>query len=70
MYRQTASEVHATCEALGLSSAECELLTRLHKGQAIWRVGAHSHLVQHVYTTVEQGLIDTDAQMRDESRPA
>ena len=39
IYRQAAGEIPACVNVLGLSEREAEIVTQLHKGQALWQVG-------------------------------
>jgi type IV secretory pathway VirB4 component len=64
VYHQDESQVQITRDLLGLSGTEARLLTQLSSGQALWRVGARSFLVQHYRSRVELGLTNTDTGMR------
>jgi type IV secretory pathway VirB4 component len=50
--------------ALGLSTPEAELLARLGRGRALWKVGEVSCLVHHRVPSILCGALDTDAEMR------
>ena len=63
IYHQAAGEIPACISVLGLSDREAEIVTQLHKGQALWQVGARSFVVQHYRSAVERRLTDTDAGM-------
>ncbi len=63
LYAQAPGEVAATAALLGLSDTEQELLGRLGRGVALWKVGARSFLVQHRLSPHERHLVDTDARM-------
>jgi hypothetical protein len=49
---------------LGLSETESQLIGMLGPGQALWRVGSRSFVVQHYRSRVEAKLSDTDTGMR------
>jgi type IV secretory pathway VirB4 component len=64
IYHQDESQIALTRELLGLSSTEARLLTQLGPGQALWRVGSRSFVVQHLRSRIERQLTDTDTAMR------
>jgi type IV secretory pathway VirB4 component len=63
VYGQPPSEVDKARELLGLSDTEARLLPNLPRGQALWKVGTRSFLVEHRLSAAEAGLVDTDARM-------
>jgi type IV secretory pathway VirB4 component len=63
IYRQAAGEIPACVELFGLSEREAEIISQLHKGQALWQVGGRSFVVQHYRSRIERMLTDTDAGM-------
>jgi type IV secretory pathway VirB4 component len=63
VYHQDESQVPLTRTLLGLSRSEADLLSMLSAGQALWRVGARSFVVQHHRSRLEASLTDTDAGM-------
>jgi type IV secretory pathway VirB4 component len=63
IYRQPAGEIPACVELLGLSEREAQIVCQLHKGQALWQIGARSFVVQHYRSALERQLTDTDAGM-------
>ncbi len=63
IYRQAAGEIPTCITAFGLSEREAEIVAQLHKGQALWQVGARSFVVQHYRSRIERQLTDTDAGM-------
>jgi type IV secretory pathway VirB4 component len=63
-YAQPASELTELAEVLGCSMAELEFLPRLRRGRALWRVGGQSYLVDHLISSVEAAIVDTDAHLR------
>jgi type IV secretory pathway VirB4 component len=64
VYHQDESQIPLTRTLLGLSASEAELLTMLSAGQALWRVGSRSFVVQHYRSRLEAALTDTDTGMR------
>ena len=64
VFGQSPSEAEATGRHLGLSRAEVDVITRLPRGVALWRVGGRSFLVQHLLGPGERALVDTDRAMR------
>jgi hypothetical protein len=63
VFAQPPSEVQAATELLGLTTTEAELLPRLPRGVALWKVGSRSLLIEHRMGAHEAALIDTDARM-------
>jgi type IV secretory pathway VirB4 component len=63
VYGQPPGEVAAARDLLGLTTTEAELLPRLPRGVALWKVGTRSFLVQHRLGRGEHALVDTDARM-------
>lgn len=63
VFAQSHSEVTATRDLLGLTDTEAELLPRLERGIALWKVGERSFLVWHRLGKTERVLVDTDARM-------
>jgi type IV secretory pathway VirB4 component len=63
VYGQPPSEVDHARELLGLSDTEAKLLPQLPRGQALWKVGARSFLVEHRLSAAETTLVDTDGRM-------
>jgi type IV secretory pathway VirB4 component len=64
VYHQDESQVPLTRALLGLSHSESELISMLSAGQALWRVGSRSFVVQHFRSRIESRLTDTDAGMQ------
>jgi type IV secretory pathway VirB4 component len=64
VYHQDESQVPLTRELLGLSETEARLLSMLRTGQALWRVGSRSFVVQHYRSRLEARLTNTDTGMR------
>jgi energy-coupling factor transporter ATP-binding protein EcfA2 len=64
VYGQPAGERAAVADLLDLSEVETELVTRLPAHRALWRIGGHTAVVEHVLTTDEAAsLVDTDQRM-------
>jgi type IV secretory pathway VirB4 component len=70
IYRQSPGEVEQARELLGLTQTECEQIPSLERGEALWRVGRRSFIVQHrLESTIEREIVDTDANMDPRSAP-
>ncbi len=63
VYAQSPGELDAAADLLSLSATEAELLPRLRRGIALWKVGPRSFLVQHRLSGAERRMVDTDAAM-------
>jgi type IV secretory pathway VirB4 component len=64
VYHQDESQVPLTRRLLGLSETEAQLISMLSAGQALWRVGSRSFVVQHYRSRLEAELTNTDTGMR------
>jgi type IV secretory pathway VirB4 component len=64
VYHQDESQVELTRNLLGLSSSEARLIGMLSPGQALWRAGSRSFVVQHYRSALEARLTNTDIGMR------
>jgi type IV secretory pathway VirB4 component len=64
VYHQDESQVPLTRELLGLTETEAGLITLLGTGQALWRVGSRSFVVQHRRSRLEARLTNTDTGMQ------
>jgi type IV secretory pathway VirB4 component len=64
VYHQDESQVELTRTLLGLSDSESQLISMLSAGQALWRVGNRSFVVQHYRSRMEARLTNTDTGMR------
>jgi hypothetical protein len=70
IYRQSPGEVEQARELLGLTQTECDQIPTLERGEALWRVGRRSFIVQHrIESTIEREIVDTDANMDPRSAP-
>mgnify|MGYP000197401571 CR=1 FL=1 len=63
VYAQPRDQLPQARELLGLTDTEAELLPYLRRGWALWKVGERSFLVEHHRSSLEHGLVDTDARM-------
>jgi type IV secretory pathway VirB4 component len=63
VYHQDESQIEVTRQLLGLSSSESQLIALLCAGQALWRVGSRSFVVQHHRSRTEARLTNTDIGM-------
>ena len=63
LFRQSTDQVSEARELLGLTTTEADLLPRLVKGRALWKIGAHTAVVSHVIAPTERQFCDTDARM-------
>ena len=64
LFAQPPSEASALAELLGLTETERDVVGRLGRGAALWRVGAARSVVRHAVAPEERGFVDTDAAMR------
>jgi hypothetical protein len=70
IYRQSPGEVEQARELLGLTQTECDQIPTLERGEALWRVGRRSFIVQHrIENSIEREIVDTDANMDPRSAP-
>jgi AAA-like domain len=63
VYAQPRDQLPQARELLGLTDTEAELLPHLRRGWALWKVGERSFLVEHHRSSLEHGVVDTDARM-------
>src|SRR5437667_60956 len=63
LFRQSTDQIAQARALLGLTESEAELLPRLAKGRALWRIAGHAAVVAHVIGPDERHLIDTDANL-------
>jgi hypothetical protein len=65
LYAQSPSERTLLADLLDLTGVEQDLLTRLPPHRALWRIGRHTAVVDHLLSPLErERLVDTDQQMR------
>jgi hypothetical protein len=65
VFGQPAAEADASGQLLRLTGTERDLVSRLPRGVALWKVGERSFLVEHAVGALEAPLVDTDAAMRE-----
>jgi type IV secretory pathway VirB4 component len=65
VFGQPASEADTTGEMLRLTGVERDLVAKLPRGVALWKVANRSFLVEHLLRPGEHHLVDTDAAMGD-----
>jgi hypothetical protein len=63
LFRQAPDQAPEARELLGLTGVEADLLTRLTRGRALWKVAGRTAVVQHVVGSAEQTFSDTNARM-------
>lgn len=63
LFRQAPDQAPEARELLGLTGVEAELLTRLSRGRALWKVAGRTAVVQHVVGSAEHAFSDTNARM-------
>lgn len=63
IYAQPPGEAERAADLLALTPTESELLPQLRRGVALWKLGERSFLVQHLLSSSEASLVDTDAAM-------
>ena len=66
LFRQSTDQVAEAGALLGLTSTEAQLLPRLVKGRALWKVAGRSAVVAHTIGAHEKAMCDTDAAMIDQ----
>ncbi|HEV2309160.1 MAG TPA: ATP-binding protein [Acidimicrobiia bacterium] len=64
LFRQASDQLADARALLGLNPRETEVLGRLVRGRALWKVGARTAVVQHVVGPGESDMCDTDRAMR------
>ena len=63
VFRQATDQLDDATHLLGLTGVEAATLPRLQRGRALWRVGGHAAIVQHVIASHEKAIVNTDAAM-------
>ena len=66
LFRQASDQLPDARSLLGLNPTETEVLGRLVRGRALWKVGGRTAVVQHTIAPTEVSLCDTDTRMRSE----
>jgi hypothetical protein len=64
LFRQASDQLGDARELLGLNPTETELLGRLARGRALWKIAGRTAVVQHRIAAHETEWCDTDTQMR------
>ncbi len=64
LFRQASDQLAEARTLLGLNTTETDVLGRLVRGRALWKVGSRTAVVQHVVGPGETALCDTDTRMR------
>jgi type IV secretory pathway VirB4 component len=64
LFGQPPAEAAALAELLGLTQPESDVVARLPRGAALWRVGVARSVVRHSVAPAESAFVDTDAAMR------
>lgn len=65
LYTQAPGERALLSDLLGLTGPELELVTQLPPHRALWQIGVHTAVVDHLLSPLERTrLIDTDSRMR------
>lgn len=64
VFRQSADQTDDARALLGLTATETDLLGRLARGRALWKVAGHSAVVAHQIGPHELDFCDTDTRMR------
>jgi hypothetical protein len=62
-YAQPASELRPLAGVLGCSVEEIAYLPTLRRGVALWRVAGRRYLVDHLLSSAERPIVDTDQRM-------
>jgi hypothetical protein len=62
LFRQSSDQLADARDLLGLTPTETLVLSRLSRGRALWKVGGHTAVVQHVVGRREH-FCDTDTRM-------
>jgi hypothetical protein len=72
--RQAPDQVPLVTAALGLTDTEAQIVSRLPKGRALWKITGHTALTELLMTSAEEVLANTDARMfgnpGDDGQPA
>lgn len=63
LFRQSSDQISDATELLGLKATEAEVLSRLCRGRAIWKIGGRTAVVQHEIAAGERAFCDTDSRM-------
>ena len=64
IFRQAADQAPDARALLGLTGPETDLISRLARGRALWKVGAHTAVVSTYLADSDREVADTDHRMR------
>ncbi|MFD4249151.1 hypothetical protein ACFWQL_05370 [Amycolatopsis thermoflava] len=64
VYRQVDASLPLTRDMLGLTDVQTALLKYLRKGTGMWLLGDRAFVVQHLLSSVEHPLVQTDSRMQ------
>jgi hypothetical protein len=67
VFRQAPGELTTGAELLGLSDAEAVAISRLGRGEAVWRVGDRSLIARHLVPAGLAEVVNTDQYMHRDS---
>ncbi|MGW5049737.1 hypothetical protein [Actinokineospora sp. NPDC004072] len=67
VYRQVDAALPLTRDLLGLTDVQTALLRHLRKGSGMWLFGQRAFVVQHLLSSIEEPLVQTDSRMRPSS---
>lgn len=62
--RQTEASLPVTQDMFGLTDVQTQLLKYLRTGTALWKLGTRTFVVQHILSSHEVPLVQTDSRMR------
>jgi type IV secretory pathway VirB4 component len=62
IYQQPPDQVELTRELLRLTPAEVEAVGSLQRGRALWRVGARRFVVEHILSSRERWIVESERQ--------
>lgn len=63
VYRQVEAAMAANRDLLGLTDVQAALLRHLRKGTGMWLFGQRAFVVQHLLSSIEEPLVQTDTRM-------
>lgn len=64
IYGQSSGEKNLARSLLGLTDPEADEVCSLGPYRGLWKIGEHSAVVDHILTSAEHALVDTDTRMR------
>jgi hypothetical protein len=63
VFRQSTDQLDEARQLLGLTSVETDVVARLGRGRALWKIGEKGVVVDHAIGSSERVFCDTDAAM-------